>query len=500
MTQPNTPLFLGIDLGTGSCKAVLLDDSGQARGFGQGDYPPAPARRWDEQDPQGLLVGLAAAVRNALENAQAAPEQVAALSLGSAMHSLIALDRHGDPLTGVMTWADGRGARQAAAVRAAPLGDALYHRTACPPHGMYPLYKLLWMREEQPDLFAAAARFVTIKEFALERLTGDWLLDPSLGGGHGLMNAHSLAWDELALATAGIRREQLPILALPVQRSLLKANAIGLLPGTPVYLGCSDAVNSSLGAGGVLPGSATLMVGTSGALRLVTPQPVLHPQGQSWCYPIDPAHYLVGGALNNGGIPLTWLRDLFNQAAGTALDFDDVLALAGQAPAGAGGLLCLPFLAGERSPIYNENARGVFFGLSYRHEARHLARALLEGTAYRFRALAEMMAVAGCAPQEIRASGGFVRSALWLNLTSAILNQPLLLPAWGETSCWGAAAWALIGSGAWASLEEAAGRVRLEGSVQPDPADAARYARIYPLTLRLYEQTRALLEELPPLE
>nr|HMN61597.1 gluconokinase [Anaerolinea sp.] len=464
--------FLGIDLGTGSCKACLTAPDGRVLGFGQGDYAASgAAHAWTEQDPRGLFAGMTAASRAALESAHVSPGQVAAFSLGGAMHSLLALDAAGEPLTGVITWADGRGARQALRERTTPPAAERYQRTGCPAHGMYPLYKMLWMREEAPQLFARAARFATAKDYVVERLTGQWLLDYSLGAGHGLMDTRALAWDPEALALAGLTPAQLPALAGPAHalrlRSPQLAAQMGLLDGTPLILGCSDAVNSSLGAGAVLPGQATLMVGTSGALRLVSPQPILHPAARSWCYAIDPAHWLVGGAINNGGGAPSSLRDTPSPAAGRGLSFDELTALAAQAPAGSGGLLCLPFFAGERSPNWNLNARGVFFGLGLQHGAPHMARALLEGVAFRFRGLADMLVEVDCAPVDVRASGGFVHAPLWLEITASALNRRLRLPAFGETSCWGAAAWAAIGSGALESLEAAGALVQIDGEMAP---------------------------------
>ena len=500
--MPDT-YFLGIDLGTGSCKAILLDHTGSVRGFGQGEYANdagSAQQSWNEQDPQSILDGMAAAARGALAQANARAEQVAAFSLGGAMHSLLALDHYGRPLTGVITWADGRGAKQASALRGTPLGAALYQRTGCPAHGMYPLYKIMSLREEQPDLYRRAARFVSAKEYVLEQLSGEWLVDYSIAAGLGAMDTRALAWDAEAMTLAGLTPGQLAPLAGPQHSLRLKneriAASMGLLPGTPLILGCSDAVNSSLGAGAVLPGQATLMIGTSGALRLISPQPVMHPHGRNWCYAIDPSHWLVGGAINNGGVALSWLRDLFNQAANAQLSFDDIIALAGQAPAGAGELVCLPFFAGERSPNWNLNARAAFVGLSLQHGPAHMARALLEGIAFRFCSLAEMLDEAGCEMSEVRASGGFTRSPLWLGITAAALMRELRLPAWGETSAWGAAAWAMIGVGALGSLEEAGRLVPVEGSMLPDAELAEIYTRLYPIFTRLYERLLPSFEEI----
>jgi gluconokinase len=493
-------MFLGIDLGTGSCKAAVLDDEGRVCGAGQGTYPAGEGpRRWNEQRPESLLEGMAQATRQALEAARASARQIEAVSVGGAMHSLLALDGSGRPLTGVITWADGRGAHQAGRYRGTPQGFALYQRTGCPAHGMYPLYKLLWLRDEQPGVFAQTARYVTAKEYVLHALTGEWVIDYSIAAGHGLMDTHALRWDAEALALAGLREEQFSPLAPPQQLLRLKDTSLvtqaGLLPGTPLALGCSDAVNSSGGGGAVLSTPATLLVGTSGALRLVARRPILHPQGKNWCYAIDSTHWLVGGAINNGGVALEWLRGLFNRAGGAEMTFDEVAALAGEVPAGAGGVICLPFFAGERSPNWNLNARGVFFGLSLEHGPAHLARALLEGVAFRFRSLAEMLAEVGCEPAEIRASGGFIHSPLWLGIMASALNRQLFLPEWGETSSWGAAAWAMIGMGAVADLESAGRLVKVNGQATPDPEQAPVYDRLYALYARLYEDLLPSFEE-----
>jgi gluconokinase len=504
--QTHFPFFIGIDLGTGSCKSAILDRNGRLLGSGSGNYPAANSnQKWNEQDPQGMLTGMIQAVRQALEQASVDPRDCAAISLGCAMHSLLALDIRSAPLTGIITWADGRGARQANARRGTALAAELYQQTGCPAHGMYPLYKILWLQQELPEVFQKTARFVTAKEYVLHLLTGEWAVDYSIAAGTGLMNTHSLTWNSPSLELAGVRIEQLSPLAGPLSTFTLGSSELaaqmGLIPGTPIFMGCSDAVNSSLGAGSVLPGQATLMVGTSGALRLISNRPVLHPAGRNWCYAIDAQHWLVGGAINNGGIALSWFRDLLNQAqpGAAGLSFDDLLARAGESPCGANGLLCLPFFAGERSPNWNLNARGVFFGLSLQHEIKDIARAILEGIAFRFRSVDEMLAEAGCKIEAVRASGGFVRSDLWLNIMSSALNREIQIPATGETSSLGAAAWALLGAGELSNLEEMAKLAPVESVCAPVTALAQQYDRLYPLYTRLYTASLEAFDELAAL-
>ena len=267
----------------------------------------------------------------------------------------------------------------------------------------------------RPEVFQAARRYVSAKEYVAYRLTGAWRVDYSLAAGSGFLDTDTLQWSGRALELAGIRADQLSPLAAPSARlGTLQpevAGRMGVPAGTPVAMGSSDAVNSSIGAGAVTAAQATLMIGTSGALRVVSPRPVLDPAARSWCYAIDERHWLIGGAINNGGVALSWLRDCLNQArAGQALSFEDVLALAGRAPAGSGGLVCLPFFAGERSPNWNLNARAAFFGMSLEHGLPHMARALLEGIGFRFKSLLEVLVDIGLDVEQIVASGGFTQS------------------------------------------------------------------------------------------
>ncbi|HEX9028060.1 MAG TPA: gluconokinase, partial [Anaerolineales bacterium] len=485
------PWFLGIDLGTGSCKTLITGSQAQILGFGASDYAALDTQhKWQEQDPASIMTGLIRSVRSAMQQADVEPEGCQALSIGGALHSLIALDARGQPLTGVITWADGRGTPQAHAIRQAGQASEIYQRTGCPVHSMYSPYKILWILQERPEVFKAAARYVTAKEYVLEKLTGEQVVDYSLASGGGLLNVTQLDWDDLALDISGISRKKLSRLASPLTTfrglKIEMAQALGIPPHTPLVLGSSDAANSSLGAGAVNPWQATCMVGTSGAFRILASHPHLDAKARTWCYAVDETHWLVGGAINNGGIALSWLRDAINSAfpgdAGqTRLSFDDLARLAGQVEAGAGGLICLPFFTGERSPNWNLNARAVLFGLTLQHDIRHMSRALLEGVAFRLRSLDEILSEMEPDLREIRASGGFTYSDLWLQIISSALDRTLSLPAWGETSSLGAIFWAMYGAGALASIEQGSDFVSLERQYMPLPKDAAVYDRLYPL-------------------
>jgi gluconokinase len=496
MDHRRTAWFLGIDLGTGSCKSVVVDEAGQVLGFGVSQYTwgNAPGR-WQEQDPDGLVAGMIHSARAAIEQAGVEAAACQSLSMGGALHTLMALDRADRPLTGVITWADGRSAPQAQAIRQSPLAAELYQQTGCPVNGMYPLYKICWLRQEHPEVFEQAARFVTAKEYVFERLTGERMADYAIASGSGLFNIHTLHWNTLSLDLAEITEDKLAPLTRPLTlvRGLdaTMAAALGIPPQTLVVLGSSDAGNSSLGTGAVHPWQATCMVGTSGAFRMIAPRPALDEKARLWCYMADETTWLVGGAINNGGIALSWLKDaltpaLTRQPQSPELTFDDLVSLAGQVEAGAGGLVCLPFFAGERSPNWNENARAVFFGLTLQHDLRHLARAVLEGVAFRLRSLNEILSDMVGDIREVHASGGFTHSTLWPQIIASAVNRDLLVPTWGETSARGAAFWAMRGAGALPTFEKAGELVSIGSQFHPVASETAVYDKLYRISTDLY--------------
>jgi gluconokinase len=502
--------FIGIDLGTGSCKSIVVDEEGRVLGFGSAEYSGLQAQdRWQEQDPRGILNAAVDSAGSAVAESEVRPQACAGLSIGGALHSVLALDGHGDPLTGVITWADGRALEQSKALRGLPVASRLYQETGCPVHGMYPLYKVMWLRDKRRDVFEKTWRYVSAKEYVFARLTGEYLVDYSLAAGSAFLHTHTLRWNPMCLEMAGIREDQLstPCSPLTVHAglSLEFAREIGIREDVPVVVGSSDAANSNLGAGAVNPWQATCMVGTSGALRVISSRPILDEKARSWCYAIDEGHWLVGGAINNGGVALSWLRDCLNQAspsfsAQPALSFEDIITLAGSAKAGAGGLICLPFFAGERSPNWNLNARAMFFGMTLEHGVAHLARALLEGIAFRFRSLKEVLIDIGVEVGQIIASGGFTKSPFWVQVMADALDRELMIPTWGDTSARGAAFWGLLSAHGGEALEMAGDLVKLRDSCQPNPESVEIYNRMYPFFEKLYQSLEKNFDEMAVLQ
>lgn len=503
MHNSSNPFAIGIDLGTGSCKAILLSAAGDILGQAAAPYPSTDlTSRWQEQDADGLLMGAILSVREAIAASGREPFNCLGLSIGGALHSLTAIDQNDRPLLGVLTWADDRAAPQAARMRAEGLSSAFYQQTGCPAHALYPYFKIQWLRETQPELFERAACFISAKEYVLLKLTGHRAIDYSIAGASGLLNTHTLSWDEKILSQAGIRADQLATLVDPREKvgTLLAemASQMGLPAGTPVYMGSSDAVNSSLGAGTVAPHQVTCMVGTSGAIRTISPRPVLDPHERTWCYAIDSSHWLIGGAINNGGLAVQWMRDALATGlpVGSRLpDLNQIMGWAAAVEPGADGVICLPFFAGERSPRWNPNVSGVFFGLHLHHDQRHMCRALLEGIAFRLRSVMEALDETMPGLTEVRASGGFVQSPVWLQITADILNRPLHIPVSKDTSAVAAAMWVLLGSGKIGQLEDLGGFTPLTAASEPKPENKAVYDRQYKTYWQLYDALKPVFSD-----
>ncbi|MGD8457621.1 MAG: gluconokinase [Anaerolineales bacterium] len=485
-------LYLGIDLGTGSCKTSLINQDGQILGLGSGKYiSPTHSSDWKEQEPASIIQGMIAAVQQVIGKTNQPKLNIKAISIGAAQHGIMAVDKDGNPLTNVFTWADDRAASQAQRLKDSKWSVDLYQQTGCPPHGMYPLYKIIWLRENQPEIFKKTAKFISVKEYILQKLCGEYIVDYTIASATGLLNTHFLRWDQLTLELAQIETEKLSKLAGPRQTLSITnqsmADELGISANTPVILGSSDAVNSTLGAGALEASQATCMIGTSGAFRILSPQPLLHPNASSWCYCLDEEHWLVGGAINNGGLALSWLRDILQKISENDISFDDLLTYAQGSTIGADGVFCLPFFAGERSPNWNLDARAAFFGLSIEHDIRHISRAILEGIAFRLRSLDEVLKEMKVDIHEIRASGGFTQSDFWVQLVADVLGQPISVPAEGETSCLGAAFWAFWGIDPSTAFSDIKNWVKISKTYQPQSDAHSKYNHFFSTYKKLYQ-------------
>ena len=482
-------VIMAIDIGTSSTRAALVDAELKIRSIGASKYGlSTPKPGWAEQSPQEIVAALDQAVRACLAGAPRGAE-IAGMALDSAMHSLICVGADGAPLTNVWTWADMRAAGEAAALAGRPDARELYRRTGCPVHAMYFPAKIAWLKANDPDLFRTAARFVSIKSFLLHHLTGEWAEDLSIASGYGLLNIESLEWDPLALEIAGIGSERLPRPVEPGHTAgLLRpelARAWGL-EQLPVVAGGADGPLANAGAGCIAQGDMAITVGTSSAVRMFSSRPKVDREARTWGYYLGDATWVVGGAINGGASTLDWLVRTFPGIAEGPNVHESLDRMAASVKPGSEGLILAPYLAGERNPGWQAEARGYLAGLGLHHGAAHFVRAVMEGIAYQIAWVYEAVADVAGTPERIRITGGFVSSATWPKILADVLGRTLEVPAEKEGSLVGCAAFglgALIPGLDWRTLARA---IPVQASIEPDMAAHERYRRYFETYKRLY--------------
>jgi gluconokinase len=481
-------VVLGVDIGTTSAKAVAFDADGRDLGHGEAAYPLLePELGQAVQVPGAVVDGTLAAIRAATTAAREHGARIVALSFSGAMHALVGLDAAGRALTPLITWADMRATEQAERLRREHA--ELHDRTGTPLHPMAPLTKLVWLAEHEPETFAAVRRWAGIKELAVARLCGAWAVDHSIASGTGLLNLRELDWDEEALALAGIGADRLSPLVPTTERLTLGAAAaaeLGLDANLPVIVGAGDGPLANLGVGAVHHGVAACSIGTSGALRLMVERPAIDPRRSVFCYALTPGRWVVGGAINNGGYVLRWAGEALAPDLGEHAEAQ-LLALAERVPAGSEGLIMLPYLLSERAPHWGSEPRGAYVGITRHHGRGHLVRAALEGVCQQLALVLASMRDAGNEVREIRATGGFARSALWRQMLADALGMPIGFAAGHEGSAFGAALLGMDALGLVEGIDRAAQLVGIEDVVEPDDAAAAVYADMRPTFASLYE-------------
>jgi gluconokinase len=481
-------VVLGVDIGTTSAKAVAFAADGRELGRGEAGYPLLePEHGQAVQEPAVVVDATLASIRAATSAAREQGAQIAALSFSGAMHSLVGLDAQGRALTPLVTWGDMRATEQAERLRAEH--PELHDRTGTPLHPMSPLPKLVWFAEHEPETFSAVRRWAGIKELVVARLTGTWAVDHSVASATGLLNLRELDWDGEALAIAGIDAEALSPLVPTTHRLELEAAPaadLGLEGDMALIVGAADGPLANLGVGAVHHGVAACSIGTSGALRLMVERPVVDPQRRVFCYALLPGHWIVGGAINNGGAVLRWAGEALAPDLGPHAEAR-LLELAGDVRAGSEGLLMLPYLLSERAPHWSTVARGAYIGLTRHHDRGHLVRAALEGVCLQLAVVLASVRDAGNEVREIRATGGFARSDLWRQMLADALGMPIGFPAGHEGSAFGAALLAMDALGMVDGIDRAAGLVEIEDVVEPEAGAAGVYADLLPTFTSLYD-------------
>ena len=512
-------VVIGLDCGTSATKAVAVGLDGSrciVRATASVAYPllvPAPGRA--ELDPVVLQDAAVRALAAAASKVLASGDSVIAISLSAAMHGTVPMKQDGSPLGRLVTWADERAVDEAAALVADGRARELHRRTGTPVHAMSPLAKLAWWSGHDTDLMRGTPRWGGVKELVVAALCEvahvGHVVDVSCASTTGCYDIHSGRWDEEALGIAGVREDQLADVMpttelLPGLRSDVAA-ATGLPTDIPVVIGAADGVLANLGVGAVTPGTAAVSIGTSGALRTVVAAPGVDPDAGLFCYALTEDHWVLGGPVNNAGSVVRWASRAFDaqvdgpEPEGEPADLRDaaLLAEAEAVPVGSEGLLCLPYLLGERAPWWRPGLRGAYVGLRREHGRGHLVRAAVEGVCQQLALVHDALRGNGPEITEVRATGGSVGSPLWMRTLAATLDLPVRVADSPEGTGIGAGLLGWHALGLLPDLDTAATLVQLRDTVEPDAVAAEYFRTARPLVQRTTDALAEIFDELDSL-
>lgn len=442
----NMQYILGIDIGTGSTKAVAVDYNGKAIHTEQVAYPTlSPHPGYSEQAPEIIWQAFLKCILRSIEALHHTPQGI---SLSSAMHSFIPVDANGSPLMNMITWADNRSAAIADRIKNSSAGESIYQQTGTPVHAMSPLCKIIWLQEHEPDLYAKVYKYISIKEHIWFRLFGVYEIDHSIASATGLFDIEKLQWNEQSLQLGGISSDKLSIpVSTTFQRAILTelaTNTTGIPAGIPFIIGASDGCCANVGSFAVGPGIAALTIGTSGAIRVASTNPTFNFGAMTFNYRLDEATFISGGPINNGGVALRWyLSSFLKKDIADAAIYDEVIGEIDTVKAGSDGLIFLPYILGERAPLWNSETCGVFFGITAQHTQAYFTRAVLEGICLSLYHISQCLEESGLHIQQVNVSGGFVHSERWVQLLADIFGKPIGLVNTDDASAIGAAYMAL---------------------------------------------------------
>jgi xylulokinase len=482
--------FLGIDVSTTATKALLIDSVGQVVAVASTVYPfETPYPLWSEQHPSLWWEGTQRSIRVVLEESDINPIDIGGIGLTGQMHGLVLLDRAGNVLRPAILWNDQRTQAQCDEIHRRIGKDQFIQITGNVALTGFTAPKILWVKENEPDIYIRAAHVLLPKDYVRYKLTGEYAMDKADGAGTVLMDLKARDWSDEILSALEIPRSCMPPLyegpEITGRLSKAAAAATGLEAGTPVVAGGGDQAAQAVGVGAVVEGIVALTLGTSGVVFATTNGALIEQEGRlhAFCHSVPNKWHLMGVMLSAAG-SLRWYRDTF----AAKMDYDELLAPAGEIPVGSEGLLFLPYLTGERTPYPDPLARGAFVGLSVRHGMAHTTRAVLEGVAFGLKDSFELIQSSGLGEiRQVRISGGGAKSPLWRQILADVFACELLTVNTTEGAAYGAALLAAVGAGRYFSVEEACEQaIKAEGHVYPFPERVNDYERVYPLYRELY--------------
>jgi xylulokinase len=472
--------WLGIDVGTGGTRALLVDEHGKVKHACTASHEDMRMERplWAEQRPENWWDAAQLAVHGVLSRAGATGADVRGVGLSGQMHGLVILDASDQVIRPALIWCDQRSQEQVDTINAAIGKETVLESTANPVLTGFTLPKLLWVRDHEPASFDRVRKVLLPKDYVRFRLTGVYASDVSDASGTALFDVVRRRWSYELASRLGLDRAILPEVqesaVVTGKVSAAAAGATGLVPGTPVAAGAGDQAASAVGNGIVEPGLVSCTIGTSGVVFAHIASPAYDPPGRvhTFCHAV-PGAWHVMGVTQGAGLSLQWFRNQL--ARGT--EYDALTAEAAQAPVGSNGLYWLPYLMGERTPHLDAATRGGWVGLTASHTRADLIRSLLEGVSYSQKDCLEIIEQMGTSVTSIRVSGGGARSAFWRQMLADVFGKRVVVLETQEGSAYGAALLALVGTGTAGSVGEVCrAAIREVESVEPRPAERAVYA------------------------
>lgn len=495
-------LILAVDIGTGATKAVLFDLNLTQVAIIKKHYPiMTPSFGWSEQEPEVIYRAVVEAIRE-IQARCPRGSRIRAISFSSQLYSVLAVGEDGAPLTNSLPWSDTRSAVEVEKLRKVDRARDVIRQTGCPLDAVYPLAKIRWMKEHLN--LPESARFVSIKEYVLYRLTRRFLADWSVASATGLFDIHNRVWDSGALMLAGISETNLSPLVSP---ALVLDNwddsareMCGIRGEMPLIIGGGDGPLASLGVGATTSDVLAVNVGTSAAARAVIQHPKIDPEGRLWTYLISEGLWVTGGMVSSGGIVFEWFLDIFYpeaESSGREVVSDALYhhadQLASQAPPGADNLLFVPYLSGAQSPDWSPNTRGCFIGLDLKHQRSHFARAVLEGITRSIYRVAKVIEAMLKKPfDEVYVTGGLTASPIWLQIAADMFGSTVIVPETSEGSARGAAMLAMISLGLKSDLGDFQGLFTPKQRILPRRAVHEFYETQFDQFMRALDLTRKI--------
>ena len=487
-------MLLGLDVGTGGTRVVLISGDGYVVGSAAVEHEAfrSPHPGWAEQDPEDWWRAAQTAIRQVME-AGGSPA-IEAVGLTGQMHGAVMLDAAGQVLRPSLIWCDQRTGEECDWLHAEIGRERLIELTANPALPNFTLTKLLWVRRHEPEIFARIAHVLCPKDYVRYRLTGTYAMDVQEASGTLLLDVAHRRWSSEVARIAGIPESWLPELfesqEVCAKISQEGAGYTGLAAGTPVVAGAGDQGAGAVGMGILTPGSVSATIGTSGVVFAATATPTRDPLGRlhTFCHAM-PGRWHVMGVTQAAGLSLRWLRDTI----APGVDYDTLTEAAAQVPAGSDGLLWTPYLLGERTPHLDSTARAAFVGLTAGHTRAHLVRAVLEGVAYSLKDTFTLFAELGIPVKGVRLGGGGARGPLWREIQAAVYGYTADVLVAEEGGAFGAGLLAGVGAGVWPDLEAACkAGIAVAQQIEPDARAVERYAVGYQAYRKVYPALKGI--------